>query len=412
MTSGVRPTVQFDQHSGDHAQRWREELAELRTQCPVAWTESHGGFWVLTRYADVLAAARDTDRLSNEHDVAGYGHGYGGIAIPSSPMRAVPLEMDPPESLQIRALLNRAFSPAAAKEWTSWLQESAHFQIDQVIESGEMDLIYDLGAVVPGRFTMKFLGLDESHWRSYALPFHNFMSPPDSEQFVQAVTDLMTLGDRLAEHVADRRRAPRDDFISYLTQAEVDGETLSPEMVTEMCFLIVAGGVDTTTSLFGDAVEWLSRNPAERDSLVDGDGTLLTTAIEEFLRYFSPTQGTARTVSSATSFGDQSLCPGNRVLLSWASANQDPDEFEEPDIMKLDRFPNRHTAFGMGVHRCLGSHVARIELQVMLGALLERIPDFEVIADQAVPYASIGTVNGFLSLPTRFTPAERRNLTT
>lgn len=407
MTSSeTRPTVDFDHQSNHYAENWIETLDGIRSRCPVAWTDVHDGFWVLTKHADVGSAARDSEHFSTEHDVSGDGNGYGGIAIPQAPMRAIPLELDPPEATVIRNLLQKSFTPGAAQKWLPWLREAVDEQLDLIIEKGECDLIYDLGAVVPGRFTMKLLGLPESEWRTYALPFHDFMSPEGSDRHNQAITDLMLLAGRLYEHVSDRRRAPRDDFITYLTQCEVDGEPLSEQMITEICFLIVAGGVDTTTSLFGDVVEWLSRHPEERAYLAE-DFDRLQPAIEEFLRYFSPTQNNARTVREDVEVGGQCLREGDRVMLSWAAANHDPEEFDAPEEVQLDRAPNRHLAFGVGHHRCLGSNFARVELRAMLEGVLTRMPDFVVDYERAQKYHSIGTVNGFLSVPASFTPGAR-----
>ncbi|MFB1298530.1 cytochrome P450 [Mycobacterium sp. pW049] len=399
----IRPVVKFDHHSAEYAQDWRNALAGNRQKCPVTWTDAHEGFWLFTGYDDVADAARDWEHFSTDHDPSGEHNGARGITIPSPPYRAIPLEMDPPEFHLVRNLLNKDFSPGSSRAWLPWLTEVVEEQLDLVTPSGEMDLIYDLGAVVPGRFTMKFLGLSQDEWQRWALPFHDFMSPPDTEQFQVAITDLLTVADRLLEQVQDRRANPRDDYITYLTQSMVGDEPMTDQMASEICFLIVAGGVDTTTSLFGSAVEWLSRNPDARDRLI-AEPELLDTAIEEFLRYFSPTQGNARTVTDDIVVAGQHIRKGDRVLLSWAGANHDPAEFACPHDVVLDRKPNRHTAFGVGIHRCLGSNIARVELKAMLTGVLTRLPDFHIDADRAKRYASIGITNGFLSLPATFTP--------
>lgn len=401
-----KPVVDFDHHSAEHGGRWAESLKDLRSQCPVAWSNHHDGFWVLTRHADVWNAARDFESFSTEHDVTGDSHGYGGIAIPPSPSRATPLELDPPEFTPIRQLLNPTFSPSRSRAWKPWVDATVAQELDRVVESGEMDLIYDLGAVVPGRFTMKFLGLPETEWKSWALPFHEYMSPPGTPQNVKAATDLLMVAGRLHDLVQERRACPQDDYVSYLVGADVEGESLSDETVTEIAFLIIAGGVDTTTSLFGCAAEWLARNTLERDTLRENP-ELWDTAIEEFLRYFSPTQGTARTVRQPIEVSGCPMTPGDRVLLSWAGANRDPQEFDEPESVRLDRTPNRHTAFGIGIHRCLGSNIARVELRSMLEALVTRVPDYEVDVARAVRYPSVGITNGFMSLPATFTPTSR-----
>lgn len=401
-----RPLIDFDHHSADHAADWARHLASFGQRCPVGWSDQHDGFWLLSSHAAVWEAARDHHRFSTEHDMTGDGHGYGGIAIPPSPLRASPLELDPPAFTSIRQLMNPVFSPARSRAWRPWLDDVVHQQLDLIIESGQMDLIYDLGAVVPGRFTMRFLGLPEHEWESWALPFHEYMSPPGSECYAKATHDLLMVAGRLFELVLDRRAHPRDDYVSFLAEAVVDGEPLSEEAIAEIAFLVLAGGVDTTTSLFGCAAEWLSRQPEARTALRE-DPKLWATAIEEFLRFFSPTQGTARTVRKDTSFLGCPMAEGDRVLLSWAGANHDPAEFGDPETLRLDRSPNRHTAFGIGIHRCLGSNVARVELQAMLEGLLSRVPDFEVDQRGATKYGSVGITNGYLTLPAKFAPGPR-----
>jgi cytochrome P450 len=187
---------------------------------------------------------------------------------------------------------------------------------------------------------------------------------------------------------------------------EVDGAKLSDETVIGMCNLIIAGGNDTTTSLLSNAFKYLSEHPDQKQWLID-DPSRIPYACEEFLRFYTPTQALARTVTTDVEIGGQHLKRGDRVLLSFASANRDPEVFDRPDEIVLDRWPNKHQAFGLGLHRCLGSNLTRVEFTVVLEEVLRRMPDFVVDGDASHPYETIGIVNGWMDMPATFTPGPR-----
>lgn len=402
-----RPTVDLDHHSEIYAQSWREVLGELSSTCPVVYSTEHGGFWLVTGYDEVGQVAKDDNTYASGNDVTGDGTGYGGIAIPTPPFRSAPIELDGDEFTATRKLLIPAFSPNRMKEWEPYIRESAHQHIDRVIESGSFDVVYDFCAPVPSQFTLRFLGLEPEDWNIYALPAHEFMAPPGSAQNISGIVGMTRMLTLLNEQLELRKQEPRDDYMTYLTQCTIGGEPLSQERLLEICFLVILGGVDTTTSLFACGVDWLSRHPEERDRLAN-DHSLIPAAIEEFLRYFSTVQGNARTVTERTELAGQTFEAGDRVLISWAGANFDPVVFENPHDVDLSRFPNRHMAFGVGAHRCLGSHAGRLELKIMFEVLLERIPDFVVDQAAAVPYESVGITNGFMSMLATFAPGSRR----
>jgi len=207
--------------------------------------------------------------------------------------------------------------------------------------------------------------------------------------------------------ITERRANPeKDGLISTLVTAEIDGQPVPDEMVLSMVNLVMAGGFDTTTAVTANALIYLADNPEARQLLIDRPD-MIPQACEEFLRYFTPQQGLARTVTKPVTIQGVDLQPNDRVLLSWASANQDDTAFERPDEVVLDRFPNRHTTFGIGIHRCLGSHIARIELATMVGRVLARMPDYQVDHGAAQRYPSIGIINGWINVPATFTPGAR-----
>ncbi|AZG45417.1 cytochrome P450 [Gordonia insulae] len=401
------PSIDFDHHSEHYARHWREINEQNRAACPVAHTDAHGGFWVLSSYEDIATVAKDDAAFSSYQELDDGTH--TGATIPAGPIRQVPIEMDPPEFTAYRRLLNRSFAPAVIAEWEDYIRSATTYCIDQVIDSGTCDLVADVLNPVPAITTLSVLGLPTEDWRSFSDTIHEMVhTPPDPDgNFAadDAAQRLMELFVTVTETISARRQNPTDDLISTLVHAEIDGEPMSDQRLLEIISLVIFGGVDTTGSLLSSVLRWLEANPHERERLAADPG-LIPQATEEFLRFFSPVQGLARTATHDCVIGDQQIRKGERLFLSWASANFDPALFPDADQVELDRFPNRHQSFGIGVHRCLGSNLARLEFRVVLEEILRRMPDFH-ISDDAEPFRSIGVVNGWVNLPTTFTAGVR-----
>ena len=227
---------------------------------------------------------------------------------------------------------------------------------------------------------------------------------PGSEEYVRATTvELPFCSGQMREVIAARRADPQDDIISFLVQQEVDDRPVTDDEVFSMVDLLLAGGVGTTASLVSQTLVWLYQHPDVRQTLID-DPDLLDRAIEEFLRYFSPTQALARTVTKDAEFHGCPVKVGDRVLLAWASANRARSS-STPRELDIERWPNRHTAFGVGVHRCAGSHLGRAMAKELLGQILERMPDYVVDLDALEPYPHQGTNTGWRYLRRRSRPA-------
>jgi len=411
MTVDAPRTAEFDHNSAAYAQSWREIYQGLRERCPVAHSDAYGGFYVLTRYADVSRAVKDDETFSSFHDPAA-GSPYGGIIIPPTPNVSTPIEMDPPGFTPLRKLLNPFFAPGKAVVWEPFTRDVTTAIVDLVIETGRIDLVEELASPVPAIFTAAMLGLPLEEWRMYADAAHAIVyTPPAGPEFAGVAEKLSAMIMRAAAVAEARRSDPRDDLLTAAVQFRYpDGSALSGQTIAELCTLIIGGGDDTTTSLVANALLWLSEHPRQRDWLRE-DLSRLGPACEEFLRYYTPTQGLARTVRQPVEIGGRRLEPGDRVWLSFASANQDAEEFDRPDEVILDRFPNRHQAFGLGLHRCLGSNFTRMEFRVMLEEVLSRLPDFVVDAATSEKYENIGIVNGWKTMPAAFTPGTRRGST-
>jgi cytochrome P450 len=398
-----RAVVDFDHTSPEYAARAEEVTADLRDRCPVAFSEHHDGFWVITGYEPLAASMRDEATFSSRHLTADDGVRFGGVNIPEAPYENALVEMDPPEWNAFRRVLNPMFAPAAIERLQPDLERFTDAAVDARAASGTIDFVLDLANPVPAQVTLAFLGLELDDWPRFAEPAHEVVyTRPGTPEFERAVDGQQWMFETLAAAVADRRAAPRDDNLSRIVHADVDGRTFTEEEVVSLLGTIVNGGVDTTTALFANAIELLDRDHDLRDRLV-GHPELIPTATEEFLRYFSPVQAFARTVARDFDLGGQHLRRGDRVLMCFASANRDGREFPEPGVFVAERQPNRHVAFGMGKHRCIGSTLARAEFATMLATTLRRLPDFAIDRTATVRYPSLGIVNGYVRMPATFT---------
>lgn len=403
--TGRCPVVDFDHNSPEHSADPAGSYRALRESTPVAWSEAHGGYWVLSDYRAVFEASRDDATFSSERNSYG-GEGLS-VVIPKTPAPFhIPIEIDPPEFRKWRKIVNPITAPAAVERMQRMVVHYVTAFIDDIIEKGEADMTSVIG--IPAIVTVDWLGLPIEHWKRYAFAFHALLvEVPGTEGFKQAVeVDLPYLEKVTRQVIAERRENPTDDIISYFVQQEVDGRPITDDEIFSMVDLLLSGGVGTTASLVSNTVVWLYQHQDVRAEL-QNDLSLLDKAIEEFLRYFSPTQALARTVTEDT---EKLGCPmkkGDRVLLSWSSANRDKDQFENPDEVDIHRWPNRHMAFGLGVHRCAGSNIGRFMAKELLSQILTRMPDYVVDLDALEPYPHQGTNNGWKSIPATFTPGER-----
>ncbi|HLI16626.1 MAG TPA: cytochrome P450 [Acidimicrobiales bacterium] len=402
MSNERQPKVEFDHHAPDFPAV--AAYRELRQRCPVAWTDTYGGFWILSRYEDIARAARDDETFSSGRTP----DGRGGIVIPQwNSETSIPIELDPPQSVPYRRMLNYLLSPAAVEAMKPRIAEYTTAMIDAFIERGECDFINELTSPVPALLTVNWLGFPAEYYARFAQAVHDvFGSAPGTERERRGIEGMDWIMQETKALVDARRREPRDDVVSYLCAQEIDGRPLSDEEILSMVKLLIGGGMDTTTSLTGQTLVWLSEHPEARQRLID-EPELLPSATEEFLRVFAPSQSMARTVRRPVEVGGCPMHVGDRVLLPWVAANFDETVFENPDEVQLDRPKNRHASFGIGIHRCVGSHLARAMFQEMITQVLARLPDYRVLTDRLVAYPSHGNQTGWDVVPAVFTPGRR-----
>jgi cytochrome P450 len=399
----VLDMADFDHHSPDFAADWRGIYARLRETEPVARTGAHGGYVVVTRYDDVKRVLLDPATFVSGREVCPAGRAEpvaGGATIPPNPFRMGMMEMDAPENTVYRRLLVPWFSGRAIAAAEEHMRDLVNWCLDRVIARGRMDVVDDLANPVPALVTLDLLGLPLTNWHRYGVVLHNaaYRAKGSAKEIAWLQADVAaTLSERRAH--PPQIRTPVDALLA----AEVDGEPLAPEIAVEMVFMLLTGGIDTSTGLIAHGLRHLSARPALRDRL-RADPSLVPAAVEELLRYFTPGTTVARTAVTDTDIGGVPVRAGERVFLGLGSANADPREFPHAGQADIDREPNRHVAFGMGVHRCLGAFLAKAEMTIVGQEVLRRMPDLHVDETGVVPYPTIPNISGFQAMPATFTP--------
>ena len=403
----------FDHTHPDYAQNAPHIWDELRETCPVAHTDRFGGTWLPVRHADVTAVARDTEHFSSEGVIVSDFRPVDLAPVGYAP----PITSDPPFHQGARRLLLPAFSPKEIDRWESAARETCRELLDAIIDSGDdvVDAAVTYAQHIPVRVIAEMLGVPKEDGDKFRVFIHRILEAPGSFQD-ESISYEDTLDYYLTETVAARRADPGsrgDDLISYLLDAEVDGEPLTDDHITGTIGLLIIAGIDTTWSAIGASLWHLAQQPADRRRLVE-DPDVMLFAVEELLRAYAPVT-MARIVAENAQDAQIGGCPvaaRDWVLLPFPAANLDPAEFENPHEVVLDRQRNRHLAFGVGIHRCIGSNLARMELRVALEEWIQRIPDFELATDDpgAVRW-STGQVRGPRELPVRLlataTPATK-----
>ena len=400
----------YDRHTPEYRFQFEKITQELHEKCPVAWSDTYGGHWVASSSDAVFELAR-CPYISNDHDVNGERRGYQGITIPAKPIpiRAGILEMDPPEHRTYRGVLNPYMSPAAIKRWEPFIDEVVRASIDEKIESGRMDFVDDLANVTPAVITLAMLGIPLKDWPIYSEPTHALVyTPEDSPEMAGVIERNQQMAMALLANVAEIRDNPRPGIIDGLLKLRIDGQPAPDMEILGMLTLLIGGGFDTTTALTAHSLEWLGQNPDQRERLRSERDTLLDSATEEFLRFYTPAPGDGRTFSEDVEIDGTQFKEGERLYISWAMANRDASVFPEPDKIILDRKGNRHFGFGLGIHRCVGSNLGRTVFKAMLSAVLDRMPDYRCDPEGTVHYETIGVIQGMRHLPATFTPGPRR----
>ncbi|HKW92552.1 MAG TPA: cytochrome P450 [Methylomirabilota bacterium] len=374
----------------------------LRAEDPVH--HSPLGFWVLTRYADVIAMLRDP-RLVKEPIAAFVAQRFGMTVPPGLGLSM--LDRDPPDHTRLRGLVSKAFTPKALERLRPHIQQIVDGLLAQVEARGEMDLIEEFAYPLPVRVICEMLGVPVAdherfkHWGlDVARGLDAIMLPPDSEVAKRSMAGRHGLSEYFRELIAERRAAPREDMLSALIAAEEAGDKLNNDELLATCILLLVAGHETTVNLIGNGTLALLRHPDQLRRLREQPG-LIGSAVEELLRYDGPVQRTARIPSADVTIGGQVIPKGEMVMPFLGAADRDPTQFPDPDRLDIGRTDNRHIAFGLGVHFCLGAPLARMEGQIAINTLVQRMPKLALATDKPEFRQSL-TLRGLQTLPVGF----------
>jgi cytochrome P450 len=371
---------------------------ELRATCPVAHSDRYGGTWLPVRHEDVAAVAYDTEHFTSRSVVVSELR-PGPDDLPAPIGLAPPITSDPPFHAMARRLLLPAFSPKRIAALEPFTRQLCGELLDAVAARKEFDAAVEYAQHIPLRVIVRMLGFPQED----ADVFRRFIrmvleDVGQSAEERQAQVDDGELDDYMNARIAEHLDNPQDDLTTFLLDAELDGNKLAPDHVRGTMVLLMIAGIDTTWSAIGASLWHLAQNPADRRRLAT-EPDLMATAVEELLRAYAPVT-MARLVAKDFEFQGRPMREGDWLLLSFPAANRDPGVFPAADKVQIDRAENRHAAFGLGIHRCIGSNLARMELRVALEEWVKRYPDFE-LADPTEVTWSAGQVRGPRSIPVR-----------
>jgi cytochrome P450 len=374
----------------------------LRLDDPVH--HSPLGFWVLTRYDDVVSVLRDA-RMGKEAIAAVVAARFGLTSSPALGLSM--LDRDPPDHTRLRSLVSKAFTPRVVEHLRPRVQAIVDELLARVEGAGTMDLMEDFAYPLPVIVICELLGVpvsDRDRFKTWGLDIarslDGILLGPDSEISRRGMASRHALADYFRELIAERRKKPREDMLSGLIAAEEAGDKLNETEMLSTCILLLVAGHETTVNLIGNGTLALLRNPAQLRRLRE-DPSLIGTAVEELLRYDGPVQRTTRIPDEDVTIGGTRVPAGEMVMTFIGAADRDPAHFADPDRLDIGRRENRHVAFGYGIHFCLGAPLARVEGQIAINTLAQRLPKLALTTD-APEFRMSLTLRGLKSLPVAF----------
>lgn len=379
MTSVQRPNLpgaDFDHLSEEWANNPWPMWAKLRAEDSLAHSDNHGGYYVASTYDDVCAITRDTATFSN----------FPGSAIPHLDMPPMPpVHYDPPDHTKYRRLINPYFAPGVVAELEPVVRELVENLLAPRLAEGRFDVLRDVAEPLTKEVTFNLMGIEKQpegiHKWVDDLLYKNEDTPASSEK-------LMGF---MAAELQRRRENPGDDVLSGLVCAEIDGRPLTEVELISASVLILSAGLETTNSAIGGGTLYMLQDADVRNQLLAADEKTWRLAMDEIVRWVSPATANARHLKQDKTIHGCPMHAGDQVLVIWGSANRDEHEFPNPDALKIDRFPNRHVGFGMGPHRCVGSHLARLIMTVYFQRILPELEHFQLDGEDAVRWGGAET---------------------
>jgi cholest-4-en-3-one 26-monooxygenase len=387
-----------------------DQFDRLRREAPVYWHPEHDGgpgFWAVTKHADVRQVSHDWETYSSE---------LGGAFIPTqdeevlAQLRLTILMMDPPKHHRYRRLVSKGFTPRMIKKLVDEIDRRAAIVVDDVCEKGEAEFVEEIAAQVPVQMICEMIGLEKELWPRMFEVSNQLIGSLDDPDYQElpggpdaAAFEVYSLCDAVAE---DRRKNPRDDIMTALVQAEIDGERLDNVELNLFFITLIVAGNETTRNLINHSLLALINHPDQAQRLRDNP-LLWDSAVDEMLRWGSSIHNFRRTATRDTELRGVPIKQGDKVVLYYASANRDEEVFEDPHTFDVARTPNDHLAFGGGgVHYCLGANLARAEIKATMRQLVERLPDIELAGEPRRLHSDF--VNGIKTMPVRFTPQPKK----
>lgn len=387
--------TEFNHYTDEYAQNAFTIWDELRGSCPVAHSDSFRGMWVPTRHEDIVAIANDIEHFSSRSPLVAQ---YGSMA--DFGVVAPPISSDPPYHTEIRRMLLPFFSPGRINALKPSVEAHCDELIDAFVGSGGCDAARDYANFIPVQVIATMLGIPTEDGDQFRVWVEQLLENAATNIEVAGM-HLFELFGYFGEHMERMKADPGDNLISFLVANahEVIGRELQQDELFGMCLLLLLAGIDTTWSAIGASIYHLASHPEDQQRLRD-EPALWPVAIEEFLRAYAPVT-MAREVAKDVEFQGCPMKAGDPLLLPFPSANRDPSVFDRADEVIIDRAENRHLAFGVGIHRCLGSNLARLEVSVAVQKFVERVGPFHLADPDAVKWAK-GQVRGPRLLPIAF----------
>ena len=375
------------------------ELQWIRRHDPVYFDEE-AGVWGISRYEHIKEIESDPATFSNA----------GGIRPETGPIPMM-IDMDDPEHRMRRKLVSRGFTPNRVREQEPGIHTLVHDLVDEVCEAGECDFVWDIAAWVPLIMIGDALGVEPDdrgtllRWSDDLL---RGLGTEDLDLLLKAGEAFNGYTGYAARVIEDRRACPRDDLMSILVHAEVDGDRLDHDSILHESLLILIGGDETTRHVMSGGAYQLMTHPEQWQRLRE-DRSLIVPAVEEMLRWVTPIKNMARTATETVEFHGKTIRAGQKLLMLYPSANRDEEHFPDPHTFDIERSPNDHLAFGFGTHFCLGSSLARLELRALFSVLADRLPDLRLVSPDEPAHRAANFVSGYEGMKVAFTPTARRS---
>lgn len=405
MTAQAKHVIDFDHHGPelrDHNTEVMKELMYNESGCPMGWSEHHGGFWAIWGYDALYDAVQDWETFSSGHSAE------CPKAVPDVlyPDPLIPIDLDGQGQQDYRKIVLNWFNPGHAKSLKPRVEQICDDLIDDFIERGEAELSYELFTALPAIVTLEMLDWDPSRWREWVTWVHAMIHDMvvDPAGSMAAVNELHA---HVGMEIARRRQELGDDLFSDMMRTPMNGRLLTDAELTNFAVLVLLGGMDTTSGTTGNSLLLIDRDPELRQQMI-GNVDSMPKIIEEFLRVAGPGGGLYRRLTKDIEFHGEQMHAGDKVLMMYWAANRDPKTFPDPEKIDIFRTNNRHMAFGLGPHRCLGSHHARLMLATLFRGVFTRIPDFQVKWDGVERFEDCGSVYAVRHLPVTFTPGQRK----